>query len=152
MAETAGRRLLVVLLFGLLFLLGHGQHAFGATPVSLLRGTSRGILFQRILDDNHAVAKVLLMHQINGRIRGLKRIIRHKGVSLEFLRLFVHGQVWRSNERSKSGKGIVQNLLRDGIRIEIAHKQVGTDIARIVGTALVRTIQRRFAHPDGAAI
>lgn len=100
--------------------------------MSFIGGFAVGILFESVLDVNLSITEKLTIHTVNGRVGGRKGIVRDKGKAFALARDFVLDQVRRPNQRSKGRKRIVQELLSNILGIQIANKEIGPDIGRLV--------------------
>lgn len=101
------------------------------------------ILLERVRNRYGAIAKVLSVHGIHGRIRRFEAGEVYESKSLRVARLRIAHNLWRLQDHSEGGERVVQQLLVH-LQIQVADENVRPHIqALLVGGSLVHT--DRFA-------
>ena len=95
------------------------------------------ILFKCVRNRDGAVAEILAVHGLDGRVRGLERGIVNEGESLGVSGLRVSLDLGRGEDDAEGRESVVEKFLVD-FRIQVSYEDVGSDVqVLLVGGGLV---------------
>jgi hypothetical protein len=108
----------------LLLLAVCGKHALGGVAVALVLAA----LFEGVVDGDGPIAQVLVVHSVDGSIRGFEAVEAHKAEPLRLASVGVAHDFGRADDETEGTEGVVKQFLVHAW-VEIANEEVGADIS-----------------------
>lgn len=102
--------------------------AAAAVRTTKIVATDAGVFFEGVLNNNLPVPQVLTAHALERRVGCLEGIVGNKAKAFRLTRVFFPHYFRLFDESPKGPKGVVQQVLVDVDRVQVSHKQIGTNV------------------------
>jgi hypothetical protein len=108
------------------------QHSFCSTSVSFIGGFPVFLLLEGILNDDLAIAQVLIVHAFDGHVGCFEGVEVAKAKAFALIGRFVAHNLGWPDERPEGRKGIVQQRFVHIVGVQISNEQVGPHVSGLL--------------------